>query len=48
MVDNIRMDPLEVGWGGGMDCIGLAQEYVQVADSCECGSEPSGSINFVE
>jgi len=38
-VDNIRMDLQEVGYGY-MDWIGLAQ----VADACECGNEPSGSV----
>ena len=27
-----------------MDWIGLAQDRRQVADSCECGNEPSGSV----
>jgi hypothetical protein len=40
--DNIRMDLHEVGCGG-MDWIGLAQDR-QVAGTCECGNEPSGSI----
>ena len=38
-VDNIRMDLQEVGCGY-MDWIGLAQ----VADGCECGNEPLGSV----
>jgi len=29
---------------GGMDWIDLVQERGQVAGSCECGNEPSGSI----
>jgi hypothetical protein len=41
--DNIKMD-LEEGWG--MDWIELAQG--QVAGSCECGNEPSGSIKCGE
>ena len=41
-VDNIRMDLQEVGYGY-IDWIGLAQDR-QVADSCECGNEPSGSV----
>jgi hypothetical protein len=50
--DNIKMDRLEVGWGGGghrLDRSGCGQG--QVADSSECGDEPSGSIKcgeFVE
>jgi hypothetical protein len=40
--DNIRIDLQEVG-GGGMDWIGLAQDR-RVADTRECGNEPSGSI----
>jgi len=39
-VCNIRMDLQEVGCGY-VDWIGLAQV---VADACECGNEPSGSI----
>ena len=45
-VDNIRMDLQEVGCGY-MDWIGLAQDR-QVADACECGNEPSGSVKFGE
>jgi hypothetical protein len=45
--DNIKMDMREVGWGG-MDWINLAQEQGQVAGSCECGYEPSGSIKCGE
>jgi hypothetical protein len=42
--DNIKMDLREVGWGGhGLDQSGSG--YGQVASSCECGYEPSGSIN---
>jgi hypothetical protein len=37
--DNIKMDLEEVGYGV-MDWIELAQG--QVADTCECGNEPSG------
>jgi len=40
--DNIRLDLQEVGCVY-MDWIGLAQER-QVADACECGNEPSGSV----
>ena len=45
-VDNIRMDLQEVGCGY-MDWIGLAQDR-QVADACECGNEPSGSVKCGE
>jgi len=45
-VDNIRMDLQEVGCGY-MDWIGLAQDR-QVADACECGNEPSGSMKYGE
>jgi hypothetical protein len=41
--DNIKMDLQEVGCGG-MDWIELAQ----VAGTCECGNENSGSIKCVE
>jgi len=37
------VDLREVGWGG-VDRIALAQ----VAGSCECGDEPSGSIKCRE
>ena len=46
-VDNIGMDLQEVG-GGYVDWIGLAQDRVQLADACECGNEPSGSIKCWE
>ena len=46
-VENIRMDLQEVGCGY-MGWIGLAQDMVQVADACECGNEPSGSIKCGE
>ena len=42
-VDNIRTDLQEVGCGY-MDWIGLAHDR-QVADACECGNEPSGSVS---
>jgi hypothetical protein len=42
-VDNIRMTLQEVGCGY-MDWIGVAQ----VADACECGNEPSGSVKWGE
>ena len=45
-VDNIRMDLHEVGCGY-KDWIGLAQDR-QVADACECGNEPSGSVKCGE
>jgi len=45
-VDNIRMDLQEVGCGY-IDWIGLAVAG-QVADACECGNEPSGSVNCGE
>ena len=41
-VDNIMMDLHDVGCGC-MDWIGLAQDR-QVADACECGYEPWGSV----
>ena len=43
--DNIKMDLQEVGCGC-MDWIELAQG--QVAGTCDCGTEPSGSIKCVE
>ena len=39
-VDNIRM------WVYGLDWAGPEQR--QVADACECGNEPSGSVKFGE
>ena len=45
-VDNIRMDLQDVGCGY-MDWIGLAQDR-QVADACEYGNEPSGSVKCGE
>ena len=45
-VDNIRMDLQDVGCGY-MDWIWLAQDR-QVADACECGNEPSGSVKWGE
>jgi len=41
--DNIWMDLQEVGCGG-VDWIEMAQNR-QVSGTCECGNEPSGSIN---
>jgi hypothetical protein len=43
--NNIKMDLQEVGCGG-MDWIELAQG--QVAGTCECGNEPSGSVKCEE
>ena len=42
--DNIKMGLLEVGWWLGLDRSGSG--YGQVAGSCECGDEPSGSIKY--
>jgi hypothetical protein len=44
--DNITMDLQEVG-SGGLDWIELAQRR-DIAGTCECGSEPSGSIKYGE
>ena len=43
-VDNIRMDLQELGCG--LDLVGPG--WGQVADACECGNEPSGSIKCGE
>ena len=43
---NITTDLREMGCGY-MDWIGLAQDR-QVADACECGNEPSGSVKCGE
>ena len=41
--DNIKMDIQEVGmWGCGLD--GAGSGYGQMAGTCECGNESSGSI----
>jgi len=45
-VDNIRMDLQKVGCGY-MDWIGLTQDR-EVADTCECGNEPLGSMKCGE
>jgi hypothetical protein len=45
-VDNIRMH-LQGVRCGYTDWIGLAQDR-QVADACECGNEPSGSVKCRE
>ena len=42
--DNMRMDRQEVGCG--LNWAGPG--YGQVADACECGNEPSGSIKSGE
>jgi hypothetical protein len=44
--DNIKMELQEVGCGGE-DWIDVAQDR-QVAGTCECGDEPSGSIKCRE
>jgi len=45
--DNIKMDFQEVGCVGyGLDRAGSGSE--QVAGTCECGNEPSGSIQCGE
>ena len=45
--DNIKMDLQEVVCGGhGLNRSGSGQE--QVASTCECGNEPSGSITCGE
>jgi hypothetical protein len=41
--DGIRMDIMEIGWGGGMDWVRLAQDRDQWRAVVECGDEPSGS-----
>ena len=46
-VYNIRMDLQEVGvWVYGLDWAGPG--YRQVADACECGNEPPGSVKCGE
>ena len=45
--DNIKMDLKEVGCEGyGLDRAGSGEG--QLADTCECGNEPSGSIKCGE
>jgi hypothetical protein len=46
-VDNIKIYFLEIGWGG-VDWIGQAQDRDKCKSSCECGYEPSGSVNCWE
>jgi hypothetical protein len=46
-VDNIKIELLEIGWGG-VDWIGLAQDRDKLESSCECGHERSGSIECWE
>jgi hypothetical protein len=47
-VDNIKMNLGEIEWGG-VDWIDLAQDRDKWRESsCECGSEPSGSIKCWE
>jgi hypothetical protein len=45
-VDNIKMDLQKVGCGY-MDWIGPTKDR-QVADACECGNEPWGSVKCGE
>jgi hypothetical protein len=44
--DNIKTNLREFGWGHGLDRSGSGQG--QVARSCECGHESSGSIKCRE
>jgi hypothetical protein len=39
--NGIRMDHMEIGWGGGVDPTGLG--YGPMVDCCEYGDKPSGS-----
>jgi hypothetical protein len=45
LVDNIRMDLGEVGWGD-VDWIGLAKDRNGWRSCCEFGIEPSGSMKW--
>jgi hypothetical protein len=47
LVDYIKMDLGELGWGG-MDCIDLDENRNQWRALCEHGKEPSDSINCWE
>ena len=42
--EDIKMDRKEVGCGGGHGLDWSGAEQGQMASSCECGNEPSGSI----
>jgi hypothetical protein len=44
--DNSKKNLRNVGWGHGLDLSGSGQG--QVAGSCECGNERSGSIKCEE
>ena len=44
--DNIKMKLQVVEWGQGLDRAGSGSG--QVAGTCECGNEPSGSMKCVE
>ena len=44
--DNIKMDLQEIEWGHGLHWSDLGQG--QVADTCECGNEPSVSVKCGE
>jgi hypothetical protein len=46
LADNIKTELLEVGWES-MDWINCSG-YGQLAVSCKCGNEPSGSIKREE
>jgi hypothetical protein len=46
-VDNIKMDPREIGWVG-MDWVDLSQDRDQWKGSREHGGEPPGSIKYWE
>jgi hypothetical protein len=45
--DNIKMNLQDVVFGG-KNWIDLAQDMGQVAGTCACGNEPSGSIKCSE
>jgi len=47
LVDNIKIDLQDSGmWVYGLDWTGSG--YRHVADACECGNEPSGSVKCRE